>query len=146
MQRCGDKERSEEGVDREDAYLQQMQSRWGRGRGLRGCGGGRAAPHCSWPCSQQAFGRDGVVLVRTGLGVVLRLAIHRKNFELKRCGGVEWSWCVRMCACFASRGTKKRNGRGKGNIGSCDQLLECEIIFHKSSFCTSIKKKEITVL
>jgi hypothetical protein len=47
-----------------------------------------------------------------------------------------------MCACFASRGTKKRNGSGKGNIGSCDQLLECELIFHKSSFCTSIKKKK----
>jgi hypothetical protein len=112
MQRCGDKERSEEGVDREDAYLQQMQSRRGRGRGLRGCGGGgRAAPHC---CSQQAFGRDGVVLVRTGLGVVLWLAIHRKNFELKRCGGVVELVCQNVCVFCVPRHEKaQRQWKGE---------------------------------
>jgi hypothetical protein len=64
----------------------------------QGCGGGRAAPHCSWPCSQQTFGRGGksrlvpvraaaAVCARMGVGLVC-FALHQKSIELKR---VWWS-------------------------------------------------------
>jgi hypothetical protein len=50
-------------------------------------------------------------------------SIHRKSFE-RECGGVEV--CQAACVRVLRPGAEKRKGRGRGNAGSCDQLLQRE--------------------
>jgi hypothetical protein len=109
-------------------------SRWGtrgRGRGLRGRGEEqRRSDHGHAPIKHYSEEeRDGLVLVPVcgaaacadgcGSGTLCSPSMEKASSS-RRCG-VEWSGCVKMCACFASRAGKKRH-QERGALGVATKI------------------------